>query len=300
MTRSEQPLAKAVAVATGLRCLTAPNPSAMTYLGTNTWILGQGQLCIIDPGPDDPQHLAALLHVVAGRPVSHIVVTHSHLDHSALAPTLARQTGAPVLGFGPHGSGRSAVMMQWLQAGQLQDGGEGADWDFVPDRQVAAGDRIVGDDWALDVIHTPGHCGNHIALRTGDSLFSGDLVMGWASTLIAPPDGDVQDFMTSCRKLRALDLQRLCPGHGPVISDPAGRIDWLIAHRGARETAILAALHDGPKTIATLTREIYTETPATLLGAAARSVLAHLIDLQARIILSPADNLDMDRVFRLL
>ena len=286
-------------IAPGLHCLTAPNPSPMTYLGTNTWTLGQAELCIIDPGPDDPRHLSALLQAIAGRTVSHIIVTHSHLDHCALAPALARETGAPVLGYGRHASGRSAVMTRWAQAGALPDGGEGADWAFVPDRYLSDGEVITGAGWDLQVLHTPGHCGNHIALQAGDAVFCGDLVMGWASTLIAPPDGDVQDFLASCLRLRALGAARLYPGHGPVISDPTGRIDWLVAHRQSREAQIIAALRDGPMTIAGLTGLIYTDTPPALMQAASRSILAHLIDLQDRNRLIPADNLHPDRHFHL-
>jgi len=299
MVENQQTLAVATAIAPGLRCLIAPNPSPMTHLGTNTWILGQSRLCIIDPGPDDPRHLAAIMQAVGGRPVSHIIVTHSHLDHSALAPALSRQTGAPLLGFGPHGTGRSAVMTRWHDSGALPEGGEGADWEFVPDRRLGDREVIEGADWVLEVLHTPGHCGNHIALRCGDAVFCGDLVMGWASTLIAPPDGDVQDFTESCQALRALGPARLYPGHGPVIADPAARIDWLLAHRKSREAAIVAALTDGPKTVAELTRRIYSDTPSPLLGAAARSVLAHLIDLQARNRVAAGDDLHPDRPFQL-
>jgi glyoxylase-like metal-dependent hydrolase (beta-lactamase superfamily II) len=265
----------------GLVRVLAPNPSPMTYHGTNTYILGDDSLCIIDPGPDDPAHLAALLQIIAGRPVSHIIVTHSHLDHSALAATLARATKAPVLGFGDSSAGRSAVM-QDLARREPAEGGEGVDIGFVPDHTLPDGAKVTGADWQLRVIHTPGHFGNHICLRWNDAIFSGDHVMGWASSMVSPPEGDLSDFMTSCRILRAEAARILYPGHGDPIADPTARIDWLLAHRAARETQILAALGTGPKTIATLTATLYADTPPHLHPAAARNVFAHLIDLVGR------------------
>jgi glyoxylase-like metal-dependent hydrolase (beta-lactamase superfamily II) len=265
----------------GLVRVLAPNPSPMTYHGTNTYILGDDSLCIIDPGPDHPAHLAALLQIIAGRPVSHIIATHSHVDHSALAATLARTTKAPVLGFGDSSAGRSAVMQDLMQR-EPAKGGEGVDHDFSPDRTLPDGASVTGADWQLRVIHTPGHFGNHICLRWGDAIFSGDHVMGWASSMVSPPEGDLTDFMTSCRILRAEAARILYPGHGDPITDPTARIDWLLAHRAAREAQILAALDHAPQTIATLTATLYTDTPPHLHPAAARNVFAHLIDLAGR------------------
>lgn len=285
-------------LAPGLDCLIAPNPSAMTERGTNTYVLGQDSLCIIDPGPDDPGHLAALLAHVGGRSVSHIIVTHSHLDHSGLAGALSRATQAPVLGLGDSGVGRSAAMQAFARTDRT-GGGEGADPGFAPDIVVADGAVIQGVDWALRVIATPGHFGNHICLRWQDAIFSGDHVMGWASTMISPPDGDVTDYMASCARVLAEAARVLYPGHGAGVTDPPGRIGWLMAHRRGREAQILAALSDGPRSVADLTSALYTEVPAVLRLAAARNVLAHLIDLAGKNLVRADPALHSAATFRL-
>ena len=281
MTDMPPPFGRAQALAPGLRRVLAPNPSPMTHWGTNTYLLGGAAgLAVIDPGPADSEHLAALLRAIGRAPVSHILVTHSHLDHSALAAALARATGAPVLAFGDAEAGRSAAMRALVEGG-LRSGGEGVDLHFAPDRTVADGDVIAGPGWRLEVMHTPGHMGNHICLRWEDGVFTGDHVMGWASSLVSPPDGDLTDFMASCARLAARPAARFYPGHGAPVTDPAARLAWLIAHRQAREGQILSALHDAPEglTLAALTARIYTDTPAALHPAAARNVLAHLVDL---------------------
>ena len=271
----------------GLRRIVAPNPSPMTYRGTNTYILGQRDLAVIDPGPDSPTHLAAILNAVApGQHVSHIIVTHSHRDHSPLARALAQATGAPILAFGDAVAGRSAVMTQLAQAG-LSGGGEGIDHTFEPDQLVADGARVSGSDWHLDVIHTPGHLGNHISLGWNDACLTGDHVMGWASSLVSPPDGDLTDFMASCARLAATDWRVFYPGHGAPVDTPNARLDWLIAHRLSREAAILAVLESGASSAEAIAQAIYTDTPAALLPAATRNVLAHLIDLTGKLQVIP-------------
>ncbi|MFD3191017.1 MBL fold metallo-hydrolase [Sedimentitalea sp. HM32M-2] len=273
---------EAVRLEPGLRRIVAPNPSPMTYRGTNTYLVGDRGLAVIDPGPDDPAHLEAILDAVeAGQCISHIIVTHSHLDHSPLARPLAARTGAPVLGFGPSHSGRSKVMSA-LAAGGLAGGGEGIDVAFQPDRIVTDKEVIQGDGWTLDVLHTPGHLGNHIALAWGDLCFTADHVMGWASSLVSPPDGDLTDFMASCHRLRQRDWRVFYSGHGAPILDPSDRLDWLIRHRQGRETAILQALSAGPATARELAERIYTDTPSELLAAAERNVFAHLVDLTGK------------------
>ena len=280
-----------------LRLLRAPNASAMTFTGTNTYLLGRETVCVIDPGPDLDGHLQAILAATAGR-ISHVVVTHGHLDHSALAPRLARETGARTFGFGGPGAGRSAAMQALAEAG-LAGGGEGIDPGFVPDVRLSDGDRIEGAGWALDVLHTPGHLGNHICLDLGGTVFSGDTVMGWASTLISPPDGDLTDFMASLERLRRRAPRRLLPGHGAPVDDALARIDWMIAHRRAREASILEALAAGPATAGALATRIYTDTPPALLPAAERNVLAHLIDLMGKSRAAPQGPLGPDTVFAL-
>ena len=265
-----------------LRCVLAPNPSPMTFWGTNTYLLGHRGLAVIDPGPDHDGHLAAILAALdPGQSVSHILVTHAHLDHAPLARRLSQETGAPVLAYGDAQAGRSAIMQE-LAARADVGGGEGVDAEFTPDLALCDGEQVAGDGWSLTALWTPGHFGNHLCFDTGRDLFSGDLVMGWASSLVSPPDGDLTQFMASCARLRARAPARLLPGHGAPVTDPVARLDWLIAHRKGREAAILKALADGPQTARALANRLYTETPPALLPAAARNVLAHLIDLHDR------------------
>ena len=287
-------------IAPGLRRILAPNPSPMTYRGTNTYIVGQTDLAVIDPGPDNADHLAAILAACEpGQRITHILVTHAHVDHSPLARALSRATGAPVLAYGDAQAGRSGVMEGLAQAG-LAGGGEGVDKDFAPDECLADGAIVTGSDWQLQAIWTPGHFGNHLCFAMADILFTGDLVMGWASSLVSPPDGDLTDFMASCRRLRARSDRFYLPGHGAPVAEPASRIDWLIAHREAREAAILEALQAAPATAETLARQIYTETPAMLLPAAARNVFAHLIDLTGKNMITPEAQLSWTARFHRL
>ena len=285
-------------LAPGLRRVLAPNPSPMTFRGTNTYLIGDGDLAIIDPGPSDENHLNALIQSIGTERVSAILVTHAHVDHSPLARALADRVNAPIYAFSDATGGRSAVMQQ-LAATGLMGGGEGVDHDFSPDIQLTDGETVSGGGWTLRALHTPGHFGNHLSFAWNDVLFCGDLVMGWASSLVSPPDGDLTDFMASCRRLRSQDWSVFHSGHGAPILDPAERLDWLISHRLSRETAVLEALQDGPATSATLAKRIYTDTPAALLPAATRNVLAHLIDLHGKNIVSPIGSLHAEALFSL-
>ncbi|MDG1470375.1 MAG: MBL fold metallo-hydrolase [Ascidiaceihabitans sp.] len=283
----------------GLRRIVAPNPSPMTYRGTNTYLLGTTDIAVIDPGPDSTAHLNAILAAIApDQRISHIIVTHSHLDHSPLARPLAQRCGAPILAFGAATAGRSVVMQQIADSG-LVGGGEGIDTDFEPDQILADGDTIVGTDWSLNVIHTPGHLGNHICLEWNDACFTADHVMGWASSLVSPPDGDLTDFMASCARLQDRTWRVFYAGHGAAIDDPNTRLEWLIGHRKAREAAILAHLANGPANASALARAIYLETPVALQGAATRNILAHLVDLKERFLISPIGDLTAKADFRL-
>lgn len=281
-------------VAPGLRQVLAPNPSPMTLHGTNTWIVGEGRVAVIDPGPALPAHLAAILAALGpGETVSHILVTHAHLDHSPLARPLAEATGAPVLAYGDALAGRSPVMARLVGAG----GGEGVDTGFVPDEMLADGAKVAGDGWRMTALHTPGHFGNHLSFIWGERLFTGDQVMGWSSSLISPPDGDVAQYMASLDRLAAVGARIAHSGHGPDIADPAARIAELAAHRRQREAEVLAALVGAPADAATLAARIYTTTPPALLPAAARNVLAHLIDLSERGLIAPQGALGAGSAF---
>lgn len=282
-----------------IRALHAPNASPLTGSGTNTWLVGATELVVIDPGPDDPTHLAAILAAVGrGQRIGQIVVTHAHLDHSALAPRLAAATGAPVHAFGTATEGRSALMTSL--APSLPPHGEGLDLAFTPDRRLADGDTLTGSDFSLTALHTPGHLGGHLCLALGDVLFSGDHVMGWSTTIVSPPDGDMAAYMASLDRLASRRWRRFLPGHGDAVESPDTRLADLIAHRRQREAQILAALADNPDRLAPLTARIYHDIPARLLPAAERNVLAHLIDLASRNLISATPSVHPEATFRRL
>ncbi|MGY6410052.1 MAG: MBL fold metallo-hydrolase [Alkalilacustris sp.] len=266
-------------LAEGVRRVLAPNPGPLTGAGTNSYILGSGTVAVIDPGPDDPAHLAALEAALArGERVGQIVVTHAHLDHSPLARVLGGRWGVPVAGFGDALAGRNPALAALGDLG----GGEGVDTGFMPDLRLEDGAVLEGPDWRLEAIWTPGHMGNHLCLRWGDVVFSGDHVMGWATSVVSPPDGDMGAYMASLERLAGLRARVFLAGHGDPVTDPAARVAALIAHRRGREAQILAALGSAPMGVAALTRQVYAGLAPNLVPAARRNVLAHLIDLCAR------------------
>ncbi|KEP68019.1 metallo-beta-lactamase [Thioclava dalianensis] len=277
----------------GLRRLVAPNPSPMTHTGTCTYVIGTGEVAVVDPGPDDPTHLRAILDGLdRGERVTHILVTHAHLDHSPGARALSAATGAPVHAFGPPQAGRSAIMERLARDGMV-GGGEGVDHAFAPDRMLSDGETLSHGDWTLTALHTPGHFCNHLCFQLGDSVLSGDLIMGWSTTLISPPDGDLGDYFRSIDRIAALGPRRLYPGHGAPVDAPIALIAEHRQHRETRSAQILAALSDAPAMPAALTARIYHDIPRHLHAAALRNILAHLIELndtnqvQARPALSP-------------
>lgn len=282
----------------GLRRILAPNPSPMTQDGTNTYLIGSRDLALIDPGPDDPRHLETILGALQpGQSIAAILVTHSHLDHSALAPALSRETGAPVLAAGDSDWGRSEVMRALAAEGTL-GGGEGLDRQFRPDRQIAQGAVVEGSDWRIEVLETPGHMANHLSFAWNGALFSGDLVMGWSTSLVSPPDGDMGAFFRSLAQLSARRDRVYYPGHGAAVAAPASRLDELVAHRRAREAAIMTALQAGPARAGDLARAIYTDLSTALLPFAERNVLAHLIDLMEKGRIDAEQPLGARSVFR--
>lgn len=281
----------------GLRRILAPNASPMTFRGTNTYLLGTRQIAVIDPGPDSEAHLRAIEAALGPQQrISHILITHAHLDHSPLAQALSRRTGAPVLAFGDAGAGRSPVM-QRLAALGLAEGGEGVDRDFSPSRCLRDQERIETDEWQITAHWTPGHFGNHLSFAWQDVVFSGDLVMGWASSLVSPPDGDLSDFLNSCQKLLALPARVFHAGHGAPILDPKARLTWLIEHRLQREAQILQALEGGAASSHALAKQIYHDIPQGMLPAATRNVFAHLVDLYEKNRVSVEGELAADAKF---
>jgi glyoxylase-like metal-dependent hydrolase (beta-lactamase superfamily II) len=276
-----------------IRRIVAPNPSAFTFHGTGTYIVGRGKVAVIDPGPMIESHLQAILDALPGGSVSHILVTHTHMDHSPLARPLQRATGAPIWGCGPHGNGKHEHGVK------VEEGGDMA---FAPDRQLAHGEVVEGAGWTIEAVHTPGHTSNHLcfSLREEKALFSGDHVMGWSTSVISPPDGDMRAYVASLALLQRRDDAVYWPTHGGPIRAPKPFVAAFIAHRREREAAILACLGDGLSRIRDMVPRIYGNTiPTGLYPAAARSVFAHVIDLAERGLIRPEGPVAIDAAYRL-
>lgn len=259
-----------------LRRVTSPNPSMFTFKGTNTYIVGRGNVAVVDPGPVSAEQAAAILKAVEGETVSHIIVTHTHNDHSPGVPAIQQATGAPTYGFGPHGVG---ARRDWPF-----DSPEGGDRGFDPAHRVPDGGLIEGDGWTLEALHTPGHISNHLcfALKEDEVLLSGDHVMGWSTSIVSPPDGDMTHYMASLRKLLDRNETTYYPGHGGEIADPKPFVEAFIRHREAREDQIRKCLAPGASTIPAMVEVMYADVDKNLHRAAARSVLSHLLAMWER------------------
>lgn len=268
----------AVEVAPGVRRITAPNAGAFTFKGTNSYLVGFDELVLIDPGPDDDRHLAVLLDAIGGRRLEAVLVTHSHLDHTGLTDKLKLATGAPVFAQGPHRASRA------LHEGEINHLDAGGDKGFRPDRRLADGEAVSFAAGRFEAIATPGHTENHLAfaLAGADLLFSGDHVMGWSTTIVAPPDGSMRHYMASLDKLIARPEGRYLPGHGGSIEKPLPYLRGLRSHRRMREAAILDRMAAGDRTVPEIVAAVYRTTDPRLHGAAGLSVLAHLEDLVER------------------
>jgi len=265
----------AVKVAENVQRLTVNNPSAFTFHGTNSYIVGGHSVAVIDPGPEDEAHFQALMRALEGREVTHIFVSHTHRDHSPLAKRLKAATGAITVAEGPHRAARP------LHEGERNPFAESADSDFMPDLALGDNETVTGDGWALTALHTPGHTANHaaFALDRDGIVFSADHVMAWATTIVAPPDGAMSDYMASLDRLLERDDRLFLPGHGGPVNDPAAFMRGLRTHRRMREKAVLTRIKAGDRTIAEMVKVIYRSTDPRLHGAAALSVLAHIEDL---------------------
>ena len=265
-------------VAPRVRAIVANNPGPFTFKGTMSYIIGRGKVAILDPGPDDDAHVAALLDAVRGETVSHIFVTHTHRDHSPAVPKVKAATGATVYAQGPHRLARP------LHIGETRRLDASADMDFRPDVALADGEVVCGDGWTMEAVTTPGHTANHMsfALKESDLLFAGDHVMAWSTTIVAPPDGAMTDYMESLQKLARRSEPLYLPGHGAAVRNAPRYVEFLIRHRQGREASILHQLGKGAADIPTIVKTVYIGLDPRLVGAAALSVLAHLEDLVAR------------------
>jgi glyoxylase-like metal-dependent hydrolase (beta-lactamase superfamily II) len=266
-----------------IRRVVAKNPSAFTFKGTGTYIVGRGTVAVIDPGPLLVEHVSALTSSLAGETVSHILITHTHADHSPAAAPLKEATGAQTFGFGPHGSGRTRELEHdpGLERGPFEEGGDRA---FAPDVTMREGDAAAGPGWHLIALETPGHTSNHLCFRLAEenAVFTGDHIMGWSTTAIGPPDGDMAAYKRSlARFLPEGDAKasRFWPTHGPPVHDTVGLVLAYIAHRHEREELILRALERGATTIPDIVARVYLGLDPRLVAAAGRTTLAHLIEL---------------------
>ncbi len=261
-----------------VRRILCDNPGPFTFKGTVTYVVGKGRVAIIDPGPDDPRHIAAVLEAVKGETVEAILVTHTHRDHSPATPAIKAATGAPVYAEGPHRAARP------LNLGETNVLDASGDKDFVPDIVVKDGDVVSGTGWTLESVFTPGHTANHMAfsLREEETLFSGDHVMAWSTSIVAPPDGAMGDYMASLDKLRGREETLFWPGHGGPVREPAKFMRALSHHRKLREAAIMKRLASGDRQIPEIVAAIYEGLDPRLKSAAGLSVFAHLEDLVAK------------------
>ena len=283
----------------GVRRVLAANPGPFTFKGTLSYIVGRGKVAIVDPGPADDEHITALLDAVRGETVTHIFVTHTHRDHSPAVPAIKAATGATVYAEGPH---RAARPLYTGETNRLEGSG---DRDFMPDIRLRDGEIVEGDGWTIEGITTPGHTANHMAFALKGAgakenvLFAGDHVMAWATSIVAPPDGSMSDYMASLNKLARRPEQIYFPGHGPAIRDASRFVNYYILHRKAREDSILNRLAKGESDIPTIVRATYIGIDPRLVGAAGLSVLAHMEDLVTRGLVATDGPPSVDGIYRL-
>jgi len=270
-TMDQAPYGRAEQVAPNVRRLLAANPSPFTYEGTQTYVVGRGEVAVIDPGPDLADHVDSILAACKGERIAAILCTHTHRDHSPASRAVAAATGATIVGCAPLA---------------IEDDGPRADaafdFDYLPDRVLGDGERLEGDGWALEAVATPGHTSNHLCFALGDVLFTGDHVMGWSTTVVSPPDGDMTLYMESLDLLLGREDRIYLPAHGPAVDNPRGHVRGLVGHRRMREKQILAQLGAGEGRIPVMVEAMYRDIDPRLHPAAGRSVLAHLVDLQRR------------------
>ena len=267
----DAPYAKLEQLEPGIARVLAHNPSAFTYYGTQTYLAGEREVAVIDPGPDLPEHIDALEAAIGGRPVTAIVCTHTHRDHSPASRSLAVRTGAPIVGC-------AALALETV--GPRADAA--FDGDYAPDRALEDGEELAIDGVPLTAVATPGHTSNHLCFAYRQALFTGDHVMGWSTTVVVPPDGDMAEYMRSLDKLRQRDDRIYYPAHGPAVTNPQQYVRHLVGHRMQREKQILGLVSEQPRSIPDIVANAYPGLDPRLVVAAGGSVLAHLVDLQKR------------------
>lgn len=279
-------------VAPGIRRVIAENPSPFTLYGTGTYVLGRGEVAVIDPGPADGAHIAKLLEALEGETISHILITHTHMDHSPGCRLLQAHTDAKSYAYGPHGAGK-------LEQGVPVE--EGGDMAFEPDKLVRDGEVLSGGDWSVECVYTPGHTSNHMCyqLRETKALFTGDHVMGWSTSIISPPDGDMGAYIASLERLLERDDAVYWPTHGPCIDDPKPHVRAFIEHRLARERQIMGCVRQGVHRIEDMVPLMYTELPEFMYPAAARSVLASMEHLVGNGALKADGGIQLDAAYQL-
>jgi glyoxylase-like metal-dependent hydrolase (beta-lactamase superfamily II) len=278
-------------LAPGVVRIVANNPSPFTFKGTNTYLVGNEELVLIDPGPEDPAHLQAILAAIGGRKLSHVVITHTHRDHTDGLPALLAATGAKTAGFGRRVRERGTKQVS-------PSGSEYVDQDFNPDVPLADGSRLAGAGWSLTALHTPGHAPDHLCLALDGTkvLFSGDHVMGWNTSVIAPPEGSMSDYMAALERLGQRDDELYLPGHGGQVTEPQRLVKAFLLHRRMREQAILDCIRSGKNTVRTVVPVIYRDIDPKLINAASLSVLAHVEHLIARGLVACEGPPSVDRV----
>ncbi len=275
VTQDEPRYGESEVLSPGIRRVLAENPSKFTYFGTGTYIVGHGEVAVIDPGPDLATHRAALERALGGEHVTHVVVTHCHADHSPLATWLAERTGAPTVAAGVHVDAHPEV------APPAKATEEAVDLGFRPDITITDGDTISGPGWTLEAVRTPGHTANHTcyAFQEQRALFTGDHVMGWSTSVVGPPAGDIASYLASLRKLLARDDLTLWPTHGPPVRDPQPFVTAYLQHRLDREAQILERLGAGRFAIPDIVADLYVDVRPELYEPAGWAVLGHLVKL---------------------
>ena len=298
----DPPVGEVVKLSKSVSTILAPNASPMTFRGTQTYLIGEGdEVAIIDPGPKIPSHLQAINRALRGKKLIAILITHSHVDHSPLGKEISDKHNVPIYAFGGTGEGKSEIMRKYTEKFEI-GGGEGIDHLFKPDVLISTGDHISCSSWSIEAIHAPGHMSNHLcfSLNQCEALFSGDLVMGWATTLISPPDGDIGQYKDSLNNLLKRKENLYYPGHGGPLKSAKKMVLAHLNHRNDREAEILNSISKKGCKIVEIVDSVYNDLSENLKIVASRNVLAHLIHLiEKGLVLVEGDNVSLDSIFRM-